>query len=738
MNRDNRTRNIYINTIVTLACQIAQITLGFIVRKYFIDFLGVNYLGYNSVFQNVLQALNLADLGVGVAITSFLYRPLACDDKETVSALMNMYREIYRVIGLSVLCLGIILSFFLGMLIPDALCSIRELRIFFYINLLGTVSTYYLAYKRTLIIADQKSYRISLIDSFFYICASILQIIGLVLYPNYVLYLVLNVGKNIVSNIIVSMECNRIYGKLNKNYNSKIITEIRPQVFSYMKDVFASRIGAYIYYSTDNIIISIFKGSILAGYLSNYTLITTQVLNIVNQIFSSIQATYGNYINVTEDISNQKKMTDYYICMGYCVGNFCMICTFYLIQSFVELFFGAKYVLDYSTALLLAVNLMLTIMIQIPSQVFMVYKLYKYDKPIIIISASINVIVSAILVRRMGVNGVLIGTLITSIFYLISRVYVVNKKIYNSRFVLYIVRFVGYFVCSFWAMALVHLICKSIAQVSILAFFFRTILVIIASAAMTGLILCLTSTYEFIRLKFLHGRMYKILTRRNSILISTLVLVFLLIIGNLIGERVFSLSYKAAVDNKSVTRKKTYMDEGFGSNNKIITLSFDDTVDIFIDLFDKNNDYKSVFENSTLAWFKFLHEKYNVTISCFVFYQDEKFNLLQCDGRFLPEFENNSSWLRFGFHALDKNTIYGTNDDSLEIVTDYENTINALKNIVGNSCIDNVIRLQSFQGTKNEIKGLIKLDDEPIVGLLSSDDGRNNYYLSNVNNLVVL
>ena len=153
MRENNRTKTVYINSTVTLFCQVLQILLGFIVRKIFIDSLGVAYLGYNSVFTNILQMLNLADMGIGVAITSFLFKPLADRDKARVSALMYLYKKIYNIMGFIVLAIGLVISVFLGTLIPDATCSMGYLRILFYINLAGTVSTYFLAYKRTLIIA---------------------------------------------------------------------------------------------------------------------------------------------------------------------------------------------------------------------------------------------------------------------------------------------------------------------------------------------------------------------------------------------------------------------------------------------------------------------------------------------------------------------------------------------------------------------------------------------------------
>ena len=94
-----RTHKVYVNSVVTLVTQIAQIILGFFVRKVFIRYLGVEYLGYNSVFVNILQMLNLADLGIGVAITSYLYKPLAQNDNARITAIMGIYKKLYSTIS---------------------------------------------------------------------------------------------------------------------------------------------------------------------------------------------------------------------------------------------------------------------------------------------------------------------------------------------------------------------------------------------------------------------------------------------------------------------------------------------------------------------------------------------------------------------------------------------------------------------------------------------------------------
>lgn len=727
MKKKSRVQMVYVNAVFSVASQIIQSGLGFIVRRLFIIYLGVEYLGYHSVFQNLLQMLNLVNLGIDVAITGFLYKPLAEEDQSRVAALMQIYKKIYSVIGVCVLVLGIIMSFALPLLIPDAKCSDFQLRMFFYADLTGAVSSYFLAYKRTLLIADQKSYVIAYIDSAMYIVMSCFQIFFLVKRPDFMIYLLVSCGKNIASNVMISLKCKKCYGSFNTGKSNKLIEEYKPQIFSYVKDVFASRIGSYVYYSTDSIIISIFQGSMLVGYLSNYTLVTTQVSNIVGQMFASLQGTFGNFVSMNSDIKKQKKMVDNYLFSGFFIGNFCLLCVVSLIQPFVGIVFGTEYILDMSTALLLAVNVMLTILMQIPSQVFAVHKLYKYDRPIVLTSAGLNIVISVVLVRKWGINGVLIGTFITSLIYLFSRLYIISKKVYFVPFQEYIFKLLKYFIISALSVCIVYMVLRWLAGDSIKSFIVRVLLTGCLSIAVN--ILLLMPSKEF---KYIYNKLFPVNIRRRLSVGVIRVLCILVIMICLIGGVFSEEEYRAEEGNKSLSRKEHYIAEDNSAfPGLVFSLSFDDVIDIFIDL-DENHQYKSIFDNHTLKWFKGLHDKWGCSISCYVFVEKDGFNLMECTNRYKEEFEENSDWLRFGFHAWDAGTIYGCNDR--DIGADYQYCVKALERIAGKNAIDNVVRLQSFQGDREEISVLSNMEIEPICGLFTADDWRQSYYLSKYDN----
>ena len=85
---------------------IYQIVVPFIMRTTMIYYLGVQYLGLNSLFASVLSVLSLAELGVGSAMVFSMYRPIVEDDQKTICALMRLYKIYYRIIGFIIAVIG--------------------------------------------------------------------------------------------------------------------------------------------------------------------------------------------------------------------------------------------------------------------------------------------------------------------------------------------------------------------------------------------------------------------------------------------------------------------------------------------------------------------------------------------------------------------------------------------------------------------------------------------------------
>ena len=94
-----RTDNAIRNIVFGVLYKAQSIILPFFIRTVMIYIMGSQYVGLGSLFTSILSFLSLAELGIGHALVFSMYAPIAKDDDETVCALLNLYRKIYRWIG---------------------------------------------------------------------------------------------------------------------------------------------------------------------------------------------------------------------------------------------------------------------------------------------------------------------------------------------------------------------------------------------------------------------------------------------------------------------------------------------------------------------------------------------------------------------------------------------------------------------------------------------------------------
>lgn len=186
--KSSRVENSIRNTIYALGTQIISMLMSFIVRTVFIYTLGKNYLGFNGLFSNIFSILSLTELGMGTAIIYSMYKPVAQEDHRKIAALLNLYRTFYRIVRVIVAILGLSLLPFLDYLV-SGIQDIPELEIIYLLYLSSSVISYFFAYKKSILIVYQQDYISSRINLLINFIQGIIQIAILILWHNYILYL---------------------------------------------------------------------------------------------------------------------------------------------------------------------------------------------------------------------------------------------------------------------------------------------------------------------------------------------------------------------------------------------------------------------------------------------------------------------------------------------------------------------------------------------------------------------
>lgn len=450
------------NSFIGISSQIITMLVAFITRKLFVYYLGIEILGINGVILNLLNMLSLAELGVGTAITYNLYRPLINNDEDTVCALMNLYGNVYKIIGTCILFIGIIIMFLLEFIIKESTININFIRVAYIIQLISIVFTYFLAYKRTLIYANQKEYIITIYDTLINVIFSIIRIILLVAFKSYILYLIVQIIQTIISNILISNKCNEMYPYIKEK--NKFSYKNKNKLFMDTKNVLFGKIAGYVYASTDNLVISTFIGVKYVGLLSNYTFISSAVKSIIGSLINPIQPIIGNYLNDISDKNNTINILNCYTFIRYILANICIVPLIVLMNPFIQIWIGKEYIMSINIVIIISIDLFISIVHGPVGEYINGLGLFKYEKYVSILGAIINLSTSIILAKYIGIEGVLIGTVISQMFFWMGRSYIVFKYYFKSISIQYWIRNISYIIVITIQIIIVNLIGKPILE----------------------------------------------------------------------------------------------------------------------------------------------------------------------------------------------------------------------------------------------------------------------------------
>lgn len=419
MEEQSRVKKSAKNITVGFVCVCLNTLFTFITTSLFVKLLGEELNGVNRLFANILQVLSLADLGFATAVAYSLYKPIKEDDRETVSALMNYFAKVYHVIALVVLVAGVICIPFLQYLInediEDLSFTLTTLRSYFVLYLLNTVSSYLLAYKRTILTADQNNYVVSAVDNIGNVVFNLLQIILLAVFRNYYLYLAVMVVKTVTNNFVITLIANKKYPYLQEYKHTKITKSERGALTKNVEAMFCHKVGSVAIYSTTTILISILVSVVDAGKYGNYILIVNQVGVFINIIFSSLTASIGN-LCVSENVDYQLSIFKRILYFSNFIIIFAMTCFFGLFNDFIEIWLGESNVFPVYITAVLSMSAVAPYL-RSPVNAFKDAKgLFKKDwfKPLL--EGILGVALGILLGNFFGITGIILGYLISSIF----------------------------------------------------------------------------------------------------------------------------------------------------------------------------------------------------------------------------------------------------------------------------------------------------------------------------------
>lgn len=410
----SRLANTIRNAKVGLFFHFLFIASQFISRKILLDGLGDEFMGILATLGSFLTFINLAELGIGTAIGYTLYKPLHDKDHREINQIIAFLGSIYQKIGTFLLIIGFVLCLFFPLIFTEVEVNLWLIYITFFGLLTTSLLSYFFNYHILLLQADQKDYIVAKYFQSFNIAKIILQAISVYYFQSIVLFIALEVTAITLYTFLIRKRTRKEYPWLTL---SKKVTKDEKVFQSYtsllkkIKQISVHKIGEFLANGLDNIMIFFFLSAELVAYFANYQLVLVNLGTLVTKLFSGSKASVGNLVAENKADRINQVFWEMMV-LRYFIGGIGAICIYYLINPFIGLWLGEKYILSGDTIFFFSAIFFLRQVVQ-PTEVFkQAYGLYD-DVWAPVVKSIINFVLSVILVQQIGIKGLLIGTFVS-------------------------------------------------------------------------------------------------------------------------------------------------------------------------------------------------------------------------------------------------------------------------------------------------------------------------------------
>jgi len=412
-------KNFSINLIFTLAIMI----LSFIIKKVLVSSIGIEGTGLIELFIQLIGYLSIAELGIAAAAAHILYKVLFEKDSHQLNRLMSSIRKIYTKISLVVIFIGFLISLCLPTFLTTTLDT-KVVLLVWNIYVVNVAISYLYISEVILLTADQKYYKVRVIQGSLKILQLIVQCIILKCAFSLILYVLVETFANISQYVMLRKKIKGEYTleHINTEYDKGLIRDT--------KHIFCHKIGGLLVLNTDYLVITKYVGLNGVAIYSAYMMINNALFSFVNILISSLRAGIGNYI------AEKSKEEVYSL---YCeinsvfkyVGIFLSVSLYYAISPFIEIWLGKELLLDGLTVYLIMINFFILIYRQ-SIELFKMASGYFKDIYLPISEGVFNLLLSLYFVRVYGIQGVVLGTVASNILItIIIKPIIVYKEVFK-------------------------------------------------------------------------------------------------------------------------------------------------------------------------------------------------------------------------------------------------------------------------------------------------------------------
>lgn len=407
------------NSTIALVLFIVALLLNFISRKIFLDGLGEDVLGLTSTTQNILNFLNIAELGISYAVSFTLYKPLYDNDRDAINEIVDLQRYLYRYVAYVIIAGGLGIMAFFPYIFAKMTLPLWYAYASFIVFLASALLGYFVNFKQIVLTAAQLDYKVQMSFRVTQLVKLVAQIAGVLLVPGgYILWLVIELIFAVLSAYALHRTTMKTFPWLARS--EKKFTELKSKYGDFItkiKQVFIHKIAGFALSQSAPLIIYAYTSLAVVALYGNYQIIVNGLNQLIGAVFNGFSAGIGNLVAENDKRKIWKVFNELFSVRMFVAGMVCF--TFaYSANTFVSSWVGEQYVFPQLTTLLIAALLFVSISRSTVESYIGAYGIYQ-DIGAPAVEATLNIGCSILLGYYWGINGILSGTLISLIVIVI-------------------------------------------------------------------------------------------------------------------------------------------------------------------------------------------------------------------------------------------------------------------------------------------------------------------------------
>lgn len=421
-----RSKKAFLNILTNLILQVFIFVYGFILPKIIMSKYGSNVNGLISSVTQFLAYISLLESGVGPVVKSILYEPISKKDNKKIIDILYATEKFFRTIALIFIVYIIILTFAYPNIINSSKSTLYVSSLIIIISI-SIFSEYFFGMIYTIFLqANQETYVISIIQIGTYIL-SILAALIMAKIEVSVHLLKLSISLIFVLRPILQS----VYVKKKYNINLKIAN--KNYVIKNKWDGLVQHIAYVVHSNTDVTVLTLFSTLSEVSVYSVYLLVVKGVKALISAFSSGLDASFGDMISKKEDDNLRNKFEIYEI-IYFMICTVLFACSIVLIVPFIKIYthniHDANYIRPLFGILLVISECIWAVRLPYLTLSYAAGH-FKETRNGAWLECILNLIISVFLVKKMGIVGVTIGTIIAMTIRTTEFIYHANSKILN-------------------------------------------------------------------------------------------------------------------------------------------------------------------------------------------------------------------------------------------------------------------------------------------------------------------